>query len=102
MSALNALPSLKDKNITASAISNNLEDNTSHNITFSARAGRVSDELGKLTLMGNGIPKVNSTSITTYGIDGWTTGSNYEISVYCWKYCKFIVGKDGSLDVEEL
>jgi hypothetical protein len=55
-----------------------------------------------MTIIGNGIPKVSSTSITTYGDDGWTTSSNVEINIYCYKFSKFNVGKDGRLDVEDL
>ena len=102
LTALNAMPTLKELNLTASAISNNLETSSTHNVTFSTTAGRVSDEFGKLTLIGNGIPKVSSTSISTYGDDGWTTSSNVEISIYCFKFQRFKVGKDGSLDVEDL
>ena len=102
LTSLNNLPCLKDINITASSINNNLASTTSHNITFSTNAGRISDEFGKLTLIGNGIPKVNSTSITTYGDDGWTTSSDVQIEIFCFKWERFIVNKDGSLDTEVL
>ena len=102
LTSINNMQCLKDINISASAVSNNLASTTTQNITFDARSGRVSDELGKITIVGNGIPKINSTSISTYGDDGWTTSSNVEINVFCFKFHKFIVGKDGSLDVEEL
>ena len=101
VSIINDMPALKDRNLSASAVSNNITTSPTHNITFSTRSGKVSNELGKITLLGCPV-KVNSTSVSTHGDDGWTTGSNYEISIYCYKYCKFIVGKDGSLDVEEL
>ena len=101
LNVINAIPALKDKGMSATAVSANINTSATHNVTFSTRSGRVCDELGKITLLGAPV-KVNSTSVTTHGTEGWTSGSGYEISIFCWKYCKLIVTKDGDLDVEEL
>ena len=101
LSIVNAMPCLQDKGLSASSVDANINTASSQNITFSSRSGRISDELGKITMLGAPV-KVNSTSITTYGDDGWTTGSNYEMNIYCYKFSRFKVSKDGSLDVEEL
>ena len=102
LTAINNIQALKDVNISATSVSANLASTDTQSITFDSRSGRVSDQIGKITIVGNGIPKVNSTSVSTYGDDGWTTGSNYQVEIFCFKFGKFIVGKDGSLDVEEL
>ena len=98
---INAMPCLKDIGLSVSSVSANIQTATTQNITYSARSGRVSDELGKITMLDAPV-KVNSTSVTTYGDDGWTTGSNYEVNIFCYKYCRFIVDKEGNLEVEEL
>ena len=92
---------LKERNVSVS-VNDGIDAVTSQTITYSANAGRISDDLGKITILPNGTPKVNSTSVTTYGDDGWTTGSNYEVNVFCYKWAKFCVEKDGSLSVEDL
>ena len=101
LSIINAMPCLADRGWSASAVSNNINTSATHNVTFSNTDGRISDELGKLTLLGAPV-KVNSTSVSTFGDDGWITGSSYEISIFCFKYSKFVVTKEGDLDVEEL
>ena len=103
LSAINAMPCLQELNLSASSVSANLASNTSHAVTFTNTDGdTISKELGKLTIVGNGIPKVNSTSVSTYGDDGWVSGSNYEVNIYAYKWAKFKVDSDGSLSVEQL
>ena len=96
------MPCISQRNYSATAIDNSLDSATSQSITFSNTSGRVSDELGKISIVGNGIPKVNSTTVTTYGDDGWVSGSDYEISIYCYKWAKLKVHKNGSLTTEDL
>ena len=103
LSIINAIPALADRGLSASTVSNNINTSSTHNITYSARSGRVCDELGKITILGNdGIPKVTATTVNTYGDDGFTTGSNYQVEIFNFHWSKFIVGKDGSLSVEQL
>ena len=103
LNIINAMPALADRGLVASSVSNNINTSSTHNVTYTARSGRVCDELGKLTILGNdGTPKVTSTSVTTYGDDGWSTGSSYQIEVFNFHWSKFVVGKDGSLSVEQL
>ena len=96
------IPALKDRNITVDTIDNNLASTTTQNVTFDASSGAISEMFGKLTIVGNGIPKVTSTNVSTYYDNGWTTGSNYQIEIFAYKYKKFIVTKEGALRVEEL
>ena len=96
------IPALKDRNITVDTIDNNLASTTTQNVTFDASSGAISEMFGKLTIVGNGIPKVTSTNVSTYYDNGWTTGSNYQIEIFAYKYKKFIVTKEGTLRVEEL
>ena len=103
LNIINAMPALADRGLAASNVSNNINTSSTHNVTYTARSGRVCDELGKITILGNdGTPKVTSTSVNTYGDDGWTTGSNYQVEIFNFHWSKFVVGKDGSLSVEQL
>ena len=102
LSAINAIPYLQERNYTASSVANNINTSASHAVTFTNTNGNISNEVGKITIVGNGIPKVNSTSVTTYGDDGWASGSNYEVSIYAYKWAKFCVDNDGELKVEQL
>ena len=103
LNIINAMPALADRGLAASSVSNNINTSSTHNVTYTARPGRISHELGKITILGNdGTPKVTSTSVSTYGDDGWTTGSSYQIEVFNFHWSKFVVGKDGSLSVEQL
>jgi hypothetical protein len=99
--AINAMPQLLEKDISV-VVNDGIDGVTSQTVTYNSGSGKVSDELGKITIVGNGIPKVNSTSVSTYGDDGFTTGSNYEVSIHCYKWAKFIVDKEGNLKTEDL
>ena len=98
---IDAIPQLMERDISVS-VNNGLDSTTSQSITFNANAGRVCDELGKITILGNGTPKVNSTSITTYGKRGFQTGSNYQIEVFMYKYKCLKVDKNGNLSCKDL
>ena len=96
------IPALKDRNITVDTVSANLGSTTTQSVTFDTSAGPVSEMFGKLTIVGNGTPKITGTSVTTYHNNGWTTGSNYQIEIFAYKYKKFTVTKEGDLKVEDL
>ena len=99
---LNAMPELVERDITAS-VNNNLASTTSQTITFSSDSGKVSDELGKISIIGNGIPKVTGTSVSTVGRRGFSTsGSNYEINVYMFKFKALEVHNNGRLTCHDL
>ena len=102
LTLINDIPALRDRNISASTVSANLNTSATHTVTFATDSGPVSEMFGKLTLVGNGVPKVSSTSVSTYYDDGWTTGSDYQVEIFAYKYKKFVVGKDGDLHVEEM
>ena len=102
LSAINDIPQLADIALSASSVSANLASTTSQAVTFNARCGPVHKEFGKLTILGNGTPKVNSTSVSTYGSDGWTTSSNYTCEIYAFKFCKLCVDENGNLSKKEL
>ena len=99
--ALAAMPKLADLNITAT-VDNNLQASTTQNYTFNANSGKVSEELGKLTYIGNNIPKVSSTTISTYGSKGFTSGSNYELTILMSKFKELCVDTKGNIKVREL
>lgn len=97
------IPILKDRDITVSTVSDNLASTTTQSITFDTDSGPVSEMFGKLTILGhNGTPKVNSTTVSTYYNSGFTTGSNYQVEIFAYKYKKFIVSKEGDLQVVDL
>lgn len=102
LSAINAMPQLADIGLSASAVNANLDATTSQTVTFDAKCGSVYKELGKLTIVGNGIPKVNSSSVTTFGKDGFTTGSNFTCEIFAFKFCKLIIDQQGNLSKKEL
>ena len=102
LTAINAIPQLAQKGISASSVSANIASSATHAITWSARSGRVSDELGKLTIVPNGIPKVSSSVVSTYGDDGWTSGSGYQCEIFAFKFCKLTVDTDGKLSKSDL
>ena len=99
--ALAAIPAVKDLNITCT-VDNALDESTTQSFTFNANSGKVSEELGKLTYIGNGIPKVSSTTVSTYGNKGFTTGSDYELTILMYKFKKLIVDTKGNLTCKEL
>lgn len=102
LTAINNIPQLALKGITATSVNNNLASGTTQTITWSSRSGCVEKEVGKLTVVGNGIPKVTGSTVSTYGNDGWTTGSNYQVEVFAFKFVKLKVDTMGRLDREEL
>ena len=98
---IEAMPQLVDRNITVS-VNDGINNTTSQTITFDARAGKVSDELGKITILGNGTPKVTSTSVSTVGKKGFTTGSNYQVEIHMYKFKCLEVAKNGNITCKDL
>ena len=95
-SAIESIPHLQEKNISVS-VAGTLDAGTSQVITYNANSGQVSNEFGKITIIGNGIPKVSSTAVTTTGRRGFTSGSNYQVNVYMFKFKCLEVDKNGRL-----
>ena len=98
---IEAIPQLQERNITVS-VNNGINNTTSQTITYNADAGQVSQELGKITILGNGTPKVNSTSVSTQGKKGWTSGSNYQVEIHMYKYKCLKVDKHGRLTCKDM
>ena len=100
---IDAMPVLKERDITVS-VNQNLESGTSHQITFSSDSGRVCDELGKISVLAmNDLVKVNNTSVSTVGRRGFSTsGSDYEINVYMYKFKCLEVHNNGRLTCIDL
>ena len=99
--AINSIPQLKEKNISVS-VNNGLDATTSQTITYNAGSGQVSEDLGKITILGNNTPKVNSTTISTQGKKGWTTGSNYTVEIFMYKFKCLEVSKSGRFTCKDL
>ena len=100
-SAINAIPQLAERDISVT-VNDGLDGVTAQTVTFNANSGRVVDELGKITVLGNGIPRVTSTSVSTYGSTGFTTGSNYQVEIFMYKYKCLTVDKKGNLNCKDL
>ena len=99
--ALAAMPKLAELDITAT-VDNALDESTTQSYTFKANSGKVSEELGKLTYIGNGIPKVSSTTVSTYGSKGFTSGSDYELTILMYKFKRIKVDTHGNITCKEL
>ena len=98
-SALESMPQLAERNITVTA-GGDLTSAT-QTITFSSNAGRVADELGKISIIGNGTSKVNNTAVSTVGKRGFTTGSNYQVEIFMYKFKCLKVHKNGHITCED-
>ena len=98
---IEAMPQLKERNITVS-VNGGINSTTTQSITYNSRAGSVSEELGKLTILGNGIPKVTSTTLTTKGKKGFSSGSNYQVEIHMYKFKCLEVAKNGHLTCQDM
>ena len=96
---LDAMPQLQERNISVTA-SGDLTS-TTQTITFNSEADKVSDELGKITIIGNGTSKVNNTSVSTIGKRGFTTGSDYQVEIFMYKFKCLKVDKRGHITCED-
>ena len=99
--ALAAIPKCAELDLSVT-VDNALDTATTQNFTFNTTSGRVSEELGKLTYIGNGIPKVTGSSITTHGKKGWTSSADYQITVLMYKFKCLNIDKNGNLSCKEL
>lgn len=99
--ALAAMPKCAELDLTAT-VSNSLDSSTSQTFTFNTNSGKVSEELGKLTYIGNGIPKVSSSSVTTYGEKGFTSGSNYQVTILMYKFKSLTIDTKGNITCKEM
>ena len=99
--AINAIPQLQEKDITVT-VNDGIDAVTAQTVTFNAGSGQVSEDLGKITILGNGIPKVTSTALTTQGKKGWTSGSNYQVEIFMYKYKCLEVFKNGRIICKDL
>ena len=100
-SAIDGIPQLAERDITVD-VNDDLVGTASQTITFSDNAGKVSQDLGKITILGNGISKVNSTSVSTVGKKGWNSGSNYQVEIYMYKFKCLKVDKNGRLQCKDI
>lgn len=97
---LETMPVLAERNITVT-INDGINNVASQDITFSDNAGKVSDELGKITIIGNGIPKIRGSEVTTFGKRGFTTGSDYQVEIFMYKFKCLKVDKNGRITCED-
>ena len=95
------MPQLQERDITVS-VNDGIDASTSHTITYSSRSGKVSEDLGKITILGNNTPKITSTSLTTPHQSGFTTGSGYTVEIHCYKYKCLEVSKNGKITCKDL
>ena len=99
--AINAIPQLVERDITVD-VDADLVSTSSQNITFSAGSGKVSDEFGKITIVGNGISKVTGSTVSTVGKTGWTSGSDYTVEIHMYKFKCLEVSKNGKITCKDL
>ena len=99
--AIDAIPQLKELDITVD-VNDDLVGTDAQTVTFNAGSGKVSNELGKITILGNGISKVEGTTVSTVGKKGWTTGSNYTVEIHMYKFKCLEVSKKGKLTCKDL
>ena len=98
---IDAIPQLADRDISVT-VNDGIDASTSHTVTYDTRSGKVSEELGKITLLGNNIPKVTSTALTTPYQSGWTSGSNYTVEIHAYKFKCLEVSKNGKITCKDL
>ena len=99
--SLESIPKCKELNLSVS-VSAGLDDNTTQTYTFGTDNGAVNEELGKLTYIGNQTPKVSTSSITTYGEKGFTSGSNYQITILMYKFKCLNIDKNGNITCKDM
>jgi hypothetical protein len=98
--AINAIPQLVERDITVD-VNDGIDGVTSQTVTYSSRSGKVSEDLGKITILGNGIPKINSSALTTPHQSGWTTGSGYTVEIHMYKFKRLMVSKAGKITCKD-
>ena len=80
-------------------------------ITYNPENGDVSSRIGLPTYI-NQVPATDSTdtalqvfnrpSVLTRGKDGWVSGSNYTLEIYCYKFKELLIHKNGRITCREL
>ena len=98
---IDAIPQLTERDISVT-VNDGIDNTAAQTITYNSNSGRVVDELGKITILGNGTPKVTSTSVSTYGSNGFTTGSNYQVEIFMYKYKCLKVDEKGNICTKDL
>ena len=99
--SIEAIPQIAERDITVT-VNDGIDATTSQTITYDTRSGKVSEDLGKITILGNGIPKVSSTALTTVYQPGFTSGSNYTVDIHMYKYKCLEVAKNGKITCKDL
>ena len=100
--AINAMPQLLERDISVT-VNNGIDAVTSQTITYNARSGKVSEDLGKITILGNGTDcKISSTALTTPYQSGFTTGSGYQVEIHCYKFKCLEVSKSGKITTKDM
>ena len=97
---LDAMPQLQERDISVTAGGD--LTSAAQTITFDSRSGKVSEELGKISIIGNGTAKVNNSAVTTNFQSGWTTGSNYTVEIHMYKFKCMDVDKNGKITCKDL
>jgi hypothetical protein len=99
---IDAMPQLVERGISV-AVNDGIDGTTAQTITYNARSGKVSQELGKISLIGNNLnSKITSTALTTPHQSGWTTGSGYQVEIHMYKFRCLEVEKNGKLRAKDL
>ena len=104
--AFENMPSVKNLGLTSTFSAT--AESGSFNITFDAnRDGRVSDRLGIVRVVPNnlndgGVVAQPTSSVSTYGRKGWSSGSNYTVEMYFYKFVELCVDKNGNLSCKDL
>ncbi len=88
------MPQLAERDVTVT-VNDGIDAVTSQTITYDNRSGKVSQDLGKITILGNNTPKVNSTALTTPHKAGWVTGTDYTVEIHMYKFKRLHVDKSG-------
>lgn len=75
--------------------------------TFDATDGRVSDEIGPMrfdiaTMNDGGTLEIGTSAVSTYGVDGWTTGAGYKHESFVYYFKRLKISKDGRLSCRTL
>jgi hypothetical protein len=99
--AIDAMPQLKERDISVS-VNGGIDDTTTQTITYNNLSGKVSQELGKITILGNNIPKVNSTTVSTVHQPGFVSGSNYTVEIHMYKFKCLEVAKNGRITCKDM
>ncbi len=101
--AINAMPAVKSRGYTAT-VDTTFDASATVTITFSNADGKVSDEIGQISIVPvstNALTSID-TETTQYGKKGFTTGSNYQIEIFLYKFKELTVTKSGRLITKDL